>query len=389
MFYRASIAVISPALMRDMDLTSSQLGDISAVFYYAFAAGQVPLGVAIDRIGPRRTMCFLALAAVGGAVVFAVGTTPGHLIAGRALLGIGMSGNMMLLLALLAAWFPVDRFAFLSGTAVAVGTLGNLLAATPLALLSLRFGWRWSFFIFAAVNLAVALAFILVARDRPLGQEAIPSRSRSAGDGLIRLMGMYSYWAISLSNFMRYGFFAALQSLWLGPFLVFGMGRSELEAGNVLFSLGVGAMAGLPLWGSISDRVARSRKKVVLPTMALFCVLTLSMALLSRDVSEWFLLLICFALGFTASSGQITYAHMKELVPESMTAQAITSVNLFTILGAGSMIHILGFFVGSEPSALAGPESFRFLWYVGFAGLALVTALYSMAPDSKAFKAKD
>jgi MFS family permease len=389
MFYRVSPAVISPTLVRDLGLTSSQLSDLSAAFYYAFALSQVPLGMAIDRIGPRLSMSFLSVAAIGGAVCFAMGRTPEHLIAARALLGIGMSGNMMVLLALLAAWFPVNRFAFLSGAAIAVGSLGNLFAATPLALLTQAMGWRNSFLLFAGINAAIVLTFLVVAKDRPEGRVSGVGRPLSLFAGLSQLTGMFSYWAISMSNFVRYGYFAALQSLWLGPFLVFGMGMSELAAGNCLLCLGIGYMIGLPVWGSVSDRVLRSRKKVVLPTMMAFCLITLSFVLWTRSVPTWTIALTFFCFGFTAAPGQILYAHMKELLPPTMIARALTSVNFFTILGVGAMIHIMGFFMPEEPSAIAGPGSFHHLWYVGVVGLTIVCVLYSLVPDSTALKRAD
>jgi hypothetical protein len=127
MFYRVSTAVISPALVNDLGLSSGQLSDLSAVFFYAFAGSQIPIGVALDRVGSRITMAVLACAAVSGTLIFAMGQTFLHLLIGRILLGIGMSGNLMVLLALLAAWFPVNRFAFLSGVG-SCRRMGNLLA---------------------------------------------------------------------------------------------------------------------------------------------------------------------------------------------------------------------------------------------------------------------
>ena len=178
MFYRVSTAVISPALVRDLGFTNAQLSDLAAVFFYAFALSQIPIGIALDRLGSRITMFFLSIAAVGGAVLFAFGQTPGHLILARALLGIGMSGNLMVIYALLAVWFPLDRFAFLGGLLVSIGVAGNLLAATPLALLSMSVGWRTSFVIFAAVDAAVVAAFLLVVRDRPDSSVSVRVKNR-------------------------------------------------------------------------------------------------------------------------------------------------------------------------------------------------------------------
>jgi MFS family permease len=383
MFYRVSVAVISPALVSDLGLSSGQLSDLSAAFFYAFAVSQIPIGVALDRAGARITMAILACAAISGAVIFAVGQTFLHLLLGRILLGIGMSGNLMVILALLAAWFPVNRFAFLSGLAVAIGALGNLLAATPLALMSLRIGWRGSFFVFAAINAVIVGTFVVVIRNYPPGAATISLKPPSLTSGLARLFRSYSYWAISLASFVRYGYLAALQGLWAAPFLVYGLRLGEIDSSNVLLSMAVGYMVGLPLSGSISDSVLRSRKQVILGGLVAFLFFTVSALLLTPSTSLPYVMCIFFGLGFVNAPGQIMYAHIKELIAPSMIAQAITAVNLFTMLGAGIITHLLSLCIGDDPSAIVGPTGFRPLWYFGAAALGIVCLLYSLVPDSR------
>ena len=389
MFYRVSTAVISPALVKELGFTNAELSDLAAVFFYAFAFSQIPIGLALDRLGSRITMMFLGAAAVAGALLFALGTTPDHLILARALLGIGMSGNLMVVYALLAVWFPLDRFAFLGGLLVSIGSAGSLLAATPLTLLSISVGWRTSFLIFAAVNAAVVTTFVVVVRDRPHSYAPLALTPRSSVGGLKRLFGMYSYWAISFSQFVRYGYFTALQSLWAAPFFVYGLGLDEIQASNAILSMGLGYMISLPLSGSISDIVLQSRKKVVLSTMSGFCLLTLSVSWWTQATPVWLVMVTFFGLGMMAAPGQIMYAHIKELLPSSLMAQAITAVNFFTVLGVGVMTHVLGRVIGLEPSDLAGPSDFRMVWYVGVMALGLVCMLYGMVPESPAFRNKD
>jgi MFS family permease len=331
-------------------------------------------------------MSFLAVAAISGALVFAWGQTPNQLIFGRILLGIGMAGNLMVVLTLLAAWFPVDRFASLGGLLVSIGAAGSLLAATPLTLLTMAVGWRASFVILAGINTVIILTFLLVMKDRPDGEELTGLKTASQPGGLLRLFRMYSYWAISFASFVRYGYFAALQSLWAAPFLIYGLGLGEIPAGNALLCMGLGYMAGLPLSGSLSDRVLRSRKTVVLAGMVIFCGLTASALLWTSSTSLWIIFATLFGMGLTAAPGQILYAHIKELLPPSMIAQAMTAVNLFTTLGAGVMTHILSLSVGCDPCNLARPEDFRALWYVGAIALAVVCLIYSLVPDSEALK---
>lgn len=382
MFYRMSVAVISPTLVEELGFTSSQLSDLCAVFFYAFALSQTPVGMALERFGCRMTMACLAVVGVGGGLLFALGTSPLMLIGARMLLGIGMSGNFMVILTLLAAWFPVDRFGLLSGLVVSVGVLGNLVAATPLAFLNLHFGWRESFLMIAAVDVIVVAVFVAVIRDMPPGHDPPVREQNSVFAGLSRILRMYAYWAISLASFVRYGYFAALQGLWAGPFLIYGLGMGEIAASHGLLFMGLGYMIGLPLSGSLSDRVFRSRKKVAWASLVASCTLTLLALRCTPATSVWLVYLTLFGFGLFAAPGQILYAHMKELLPPSMVAQALTSVNLFTMLGAGVMTHIIGAAIGGEPASLSGPKDFAGLWYVGTAGLIIVILLYSRVRDS-------
>jgi MFS family permease len=388
MFYRVSTAVISPALVKDLGLTNAELSNLAAVFFYAFAFSQIPIGLALDRLGSRITMMFLGAAAVAGALLFALGQTADHMILARALLGIGMSGNLMVAYALLAVWFPVDRFAFLGGLLFSIGSAGSLLAATPLTLLSMSVGWRASFVIFAAVNAAVVTTFVLVVRDRPHSYAPLALSPPSSIAGLKRLFGMYSYWAISFSQFIRLGYFTALQSLWVAPFLLYGLGLDEITASNAIFCLGLGYMISMPLSGSISDMLLQSRKKVIWLAMFGFCLLTFSVGWWTQRTPVWLVMATFFGFGMTAGPGQIMYAHIKELLPSSLTAQAMTGVNFFAVLGVGVMTHVLGWVIGLEPSELAGPSDFRLVWYVGVIALGLVCVLYGMVPESPAFRHK-
>lgn len=179
-----------------------------------------------------------------------------------------------------------------------------------------------SFVVLAVINALVVVAFVIVMRDYPRGYTRGTWHSRSLTAGLGRLFRMYSYWAISLTGFVRYGYFAAIQSLRAGPFLVYGLGLGEIAASYAIFSMGIGYMVGLPLGGSISDRLLRSRKQVVLGSMAMFCLLTLLPAWWNEHTATWIIMVTFFALRLTAAPGQILYAHMKELLPLEMLARA-------------------------------------------------------------------
>lgn len=205
-------------------------------------------------------------------------------------------------------------------------------------------------------------------------------------EGIEKLVRMYSYWAISMGNFVRYGYFVAIQGLWATPFLIYGLGLSEIDAADVLLFLGFGYMIGLPLFGFISDKILKSRKKVLLFSMTGSIVLTSSICFWPDKVDSWLIYSTFFAMGMLAAPGQISYAHMKELVPSSISAQAMTAVNLFTILGAALITQILGMFPGGDITELSGVKDFRFIWFLGASLLTIISILYWFVPESPVFR---
>ncbi len=386
MFYRLSITVISPDLARDLNLNAVQLGSLSAAFFYGFAVTQLPLGMALDTIGARTVVTILNALGILGAVIFAVAQTSGQAFWARVLMGIGMSCNLMGLLALMAAWFPAERFASLLGLFVGIGSLGGLLAASPLALLTGQFGWRGSFLFIALVNAAHTLAFFLVVRNRPDEKPELKISVSNPLKGLWQVIKFPSYWWISLGTFFRYGCLTALQGLWAGPYLINVQGMSVLEVGNVLLVMGLGYVIGLPLFGRISDHLVRSRKWVIQPSLFGMAVLFLFLVFWPKGVHPLGIYLLFFALGMLAAPGQIMYSHIKELVPAEVMGTATTGINLFTMLGPAFIMPAMGLVVAGGPLALHSPEAFRPAWLLCVAGLGLSGVLYLLVPESSLFK---
>ena len=388
-FYRASVAVISPDLMAELALDARGLSLVSAAFFYAFAAMQIPIGLYLDSIGPRITMTVLTLVAVAGALLFAVGDSLPALVLGRALLGIGMACNLMGTLKLITLWFGPLRFATLSALVVSVGTLGNIVAATPLVVMVEAVGWRGAFLVFAAVNLMLAVVFFLVVRDRPgqtgpgPAEKPVPADRRDALSGARALFAERDYWIISLGTFCRYGIYAAVQALWAGPFLMQVVGVSPVAAGNLLFLMSIGIVVGSPLCGWLSDAAVGSRKSVVIFGLV---GMTAVLAVFSRlPVGVGFapLAVLFFGFGVFSSAGQIMYAHIKERMPIERAGTAMTGINFFTMAGVAVFLQGLGSLMQRfYPDAALGAGAFRGA-FLFCAGCLLVTAaLYLMTKET-------
>ena len=362
-FYRSSIAVISPNLVQDLGLNAKELGLVSAAFFYAFAAMQLPVGVYLDSLGPRRLMTGLSLAAVAGAVLFAYGNSANALIAGRLLIGAGMACNLMGPLKLLTTWFSPLHFATLSAVFFSVGTAGNIIAATPLVWLTESFGWRFTFLLFSMSNLAISIVFYAIARDYPTGSPLLRRSARPAAGlkealrGIVLLLTRRDYWLISVGTFFRYGIYASVQALWAGPLLIVTLGLSQVMTGNLLLAMSLGLVVGSPICGWLSDSIFHSRKKVIVAGLAIMAAILLTISMFRCGTWRALLFALFFGLGFSSGSGQIMYAHIKERMPLENAGAAMTGINFFTMIGVAFFLHGLGWVITAIYSQGTPPPS--------------------------------
>lgn len=391
-FYRAAVAVISPQLMSDLSLDARGLSLVSAAFFYAFAATQIPLAVYLDRMGARVTMTLLNAIAVCGAVVFAAASSLNMLVLARLLIGIGMACNLMGTFKLLSTWFDSRRFATLTTVVFSLGTAGNIGATTPLVLLVGGIGWRWAFVTIALINLVLTAVFCVSVRDGPSsgGISASPSAAKRLGDtvnGLRRLLQKKDYWVISLGTFCRYGIYAAIQSLYAGPYLIMARGMSAVTAGNIILVMNLGFILGGPFFGMVSDRLVGSRKGVVIPGLVGLALILWILAALPVETGPVIVALLFFLLGAANSTGGIMYSHIKERMPVEMAGAAMTGINFFTMIGPAVFLQALGGLMqAGHPSASLGMDAFRSAFSLCAVCLVSVAALYLSTADSRGEK---
>jgi len=387
LFYRASSAIIAPNLVHDLKLSHEALGLLGAAFFYSFALVQIPLGFFLDRAGPRISMAVFNFIAVAGAVIFAgAGGAPGGVI-GRALLGLGMAGNLMGPLKLFTNWFDPRKFATLSGLFISLGTVGSLAATSPLAIMVEAIGWRGSFYALAGLHCVLTICLVIIVRDIPSGKitSSIAQETPlfpSSFTSLRALFSNWSYWAISLSTFLRYGAYASIQALWVGPFLIEFLGLSPITAGNLILMLSIGLILGAPFGGMLSDRILRSRKRAIIIGLSISSVTILSFSQWESTTHLAMLGSLLFVIGFFNSFGQIVYAHIKELMPADMSASAMTGVNFFTMMGGGVFMHLLGGvmqYMGTNYTNAA--EGYKVSFLICFAAFFLATTLYFTTKD--------
>jgi MFS family permease len=328
-FFRAFLAVLTKALETDIGTTPEDLAFASGIWFIVFAAMQVPVGAALDKIGPRRTAASLLLVGGGGgALLFSVATTPAHVTLAMALIGVGCSPVLMASYYIFATSYPPARFATLAALMLGVGTVGNLVASYPMALATELIGWRLSLVGLAALSSLTAIGLYILIRD--------PERDAAAQKGsLLDLLKIRALWFIFPIMFVNYMAAAGIRGLWIGPYLsdIFSMTTGQIGTASLV--MGLAMIAGTLAYGP-ADRILKTRKWVVFGgnLVAALALFTLAGAL---SASVWFSVLLMAAVGFFGASFPVIIAHARSFFPPHLTGRGVTLLNLFGIGGVGIM----------------------------------------------------
>lgn len=340
-FYRAFLAVLAPALAADIGATTGDLARASGLWFAAFALMQLPVGWALDRIGPRRTASVLfALGAAGGAALFASAQGPGTITLAMILIGIGCAPVLMSAYFIFARTLPAAIFGTLAGVTVGVSSLGNILSAAPMAWAVDIFGWRETVGGFAALSLLVALAIAALVRDPPK-PEGEPRGS------LLDLLAMPTLWPILIAMFVCYAPAAGIRGLWISPYVAEIHGADLGLIGLATLVMGLAMVAGNFAYGPI-DRWVGSRKIPIL--IGNVGVALLLIAFWVAPPSTFAGAVTLFAMiGFLGASYPIVISHGRSFLPVHLTGRGVTLLNLFGMGGAG----VMQFFSGPVQASFA------------------------------------
>jgi predicted MFS family arabinose efflux permease len=386
-FLRVSSAVVARELTQDLGLSPSQLGLLGGAFFYSFALAQIPVGWALDRFPPRIVVALLPLTSAVGVFLFSSANGFTLALIGRILSGIGMSTAFMGSLKVFSIRYSPLHFATLAGVIISIGTAGNIVAATPLALACSALGWRLTFLLIGIVILFSSVIAYIMLRSveiRPIPTSSTAQKDFSMVQGLKLLVCMGTFWQCSILAFFRYGTFVALQGLWGGPYLRDVHNFSSLDTGNILLAFSLGAVVGSALSGRISDRVFQTRKWVVLPMTVIYSLFFLALTGLVSISSFWNNMTFFFFASLFGSAGNIVYTQVKELVPAHITGLAVTSVNFFTMAGGAVFMHLLGSIMQRYPckGEALPPEAYQAAFIVCFIGIAMSLIYYVFSKDS-------
>ena len=324
-FFRNVNAVISKDLAQEFALAPADLGFLTSMYLLAFAAFQLPLGVLLDRYGPRRVVAALLCVAASGALIFALARDFTLLSVGRALLGLGVSAGLMGAIKAFTLWFPLSRLATLNGLYLAAGGIGGLSATAPAEALVGELGWRALFFgLFGLSLLAASLVFFVVP-EKPLPGHGQTLRAQIAGFG--RIFSSLAFWRIALPLVICHSAYLALQGLWLGPWLYDVAGQPRAAVGRYLLVTALAYTVGSAFFGVSSDRLARAGVSRM-TTFKLGLAISLGAYCLIAAGVRAGLGATLAVYGFTAISAALAYPLMTALFPPEMTGRVNTASNV-------------------------------------------------------------
>jgi MFS family permease len=351
-FLRNSIGVIAPNLAQELELSPAQIGLLSSTYFFVFAAVQIPVGMALDRFGPRICLLVGAAITVLGSIVFASAATPVILILGRAMLGLGTAGSLVASLAVYANRFPPHRFATLTGLQVGIGTVGTLIATAPLAFSAATIGWRQSFLLVGAFTFVIGSLIVGVLRhDAHATRSRLESLSESLA-GIVAVLRTPSLGRLFVINLVVYSTFGLIVGLWGGPYRAHIYGYGLEERGSFLLIPVLAQIIGSMVWGPM-DRLVGSYKLPVLvgagTTAATLGYLALVGTLAPSMLVAWFAV-----FGFVSAFGPLAIAHGKALFAPHQVGRGLTVLNMGTMGGTFFAQAISGFVIGLFPAAADG-----------------------------------
>ncbi|WP_323007192.1 MFS transporter [Pseudorhodobacter sp.] len=369
-FYRAFLAVMSPVLTTDLGVTADDLADASGLWFLAFAAMQIPVGAALDRIGPRLTAAVLfGIGGAGGAALFALAETGLEVKLAMALIGLGCSPVLMASYYIFAREFSPAVFGTMAGVVIGIGSLGNIASSLPLAFAVEMLGWRGSLWALAVMSLLVAVAIGVLVRD----PKPLPSGPRGSVLDMLRIPALWLILPIMAVNYLPVG---ALRGLWVGPYMADIYGLDAGGIGRVTLAMGGAMVLGNFAYGPL-DRVFGTRKWLIFGGNAIVAAgLVALWAMPGQGVV--FATVLLAGIGFFGASFPMVMAHGRAFFPPHLVGRGVTLMNLFGIGATGLAQLYTGHLKASAVSAEAG-----YVAIFGFFSVAMILglAIYLFAQD--------
>lgn len=343
-FQRVAPSVMVEELMRDFAVGAAITGTLSSLYFYTYAGLQIPVGLVLDRFGPRRVLAAAAVVSCLGSAGFAFADSLVLAYLGRALIGVGAAVTWVAALTLAGNWFSPKRFAFVSGMTMALGMAGAVGGQAPLSAAVAAVGWRGTMIGAAVFAAVLGVAAWLIVRDRPgAGAKAKPAAAEHGFlTGLKKVVGQRQIWVIGLYGAMTSAPMLSFAGLWGVPYMmrIYDMTRPEAALMTSLMLVGWGF--GSPFFGWLTDAIGRRKVPMLLSSGgSLVCLLLW----LYAGLPLWAVYPLLFLTGLFAGGIVLTFAVARENAPGWASGAALGVVNM-AVMSSGAIFQpLIGWFL--------------------------------------------
>jgi sugar phosphate permease len=359
-FYRNANAIIEGNLVRELGLGPADLGLVTSVYFISFAAFQLPLGVLLDRYGPRRTESILLLFAALGAVLFARAESLSGLIVGRLLIGLGVSACLMAAFKAYVLWFSSDRLAMINGLQMVAGGLGALGATIPLQNALSYTDWRGVFMGLAVITVIASICLWVFLPEKERTDEKLPSLKLQLKE-MGQVFRSRIFWGIAPLAAISQGANMAIHGLWMKPWLRDVTGLSADNAAQLLFAMTLAFIGGFLTLGLIAEKLTQIYDiglisiSVFGMTLFLFVQGTMIYGGLGSP------LILVILLGFFGTASILVYAGYAQIFPKNLSGRVSTMLNLLVFMGAFILQWGFGAIIEQWPATVSGydPASYQ------------------------------
>jgi predicted MFS family arabinose efflux permease len=372
-------AIAADVIAQDIAVSQESLAGLTGAYHFAFAAGQIPAGIALDRYGVRPVALTLLAIITAGTVLAASAGSAGAFLLAQIVLGLGCCGMLLCPMTLAAKLLTPAQFGLWSGLILGVGNAGMLLSSSPMAWLVEGFGWRMGFWISAGFALLVAALAVLLVPNTPHAQNGPYMTLRAEAREVLNIGLSARLRGVIILAFTSFAAAIAIRGLWGGPWLMNVRGLSRIEAGNALLPLTFALMAGPMFFGMLDRSLGHRRGLIaaghVLAGAALLLIAAGGpggiLALRSGifDLPASFDTLSLFVFGLAISVQPLLFAMGRSAVPPDRAGKALAAVNLSFFSGAAVLQAITG--VVAAASGLTAVMAFLGMLLLAASGLFL------------------
>jgi MFS family permease len=353
---RSSLGVAGVAAAHRFGASAAGLSTLGVLQLAVYALLQVPVGVLVDRYGPKRVLAVGAVLMLAGQALVAVSTSLPPAVGGRMLVGAGDATTFVAVLRIIAAWFPSRRVPVMNQWLGNVGQFGQVLSAVPFAALLRLTDWTVAFLTAAGLAGVALVVVLLVVRDGPVAATAppppdLPTAVRSVRAAVLRPGTRLGFW----SHFVTQSSGVVFALFWGYPFLVAAVGLDPAVAALLLSVQVVAGFLVGPTLGVLTARHPLRRSNLVLGIVTGIGIAWTAVLLWPGTPPLPLLVLLVVALGLGGPASQIGFDYARTFNPAASLGGASGVVNVGGFTASFTMMFLIGVILDAEQSLSGGP----------------------------------